>query len=47
LTAIATGVDDREQRDALLTLGCLHGTGDLYGDGLPDIIEHSRPAASA
>jgi EAL domain-containing protein (putative c-di-GMP-specific phosphodiesterase class I)/GGDEF domain-containing protein len=47
LTPIATGVDDKEQRDALLALGCGHGTGDLYADGLPDIIEHSRAAASA
>ena len=46
LTPIATGVDDQEQRDALLALGCRHGTGDLYGDVLPDIIEHSRAAIS-
>jgi EAL domain-containing protein (putative c-di-GMP-specific phosphodiesterase class I)/GGDEF domain-containing protein len=46
LTPIATGVDDQEQRDALLALGCRHGTGDLYGDVLPDIIEHSGAAAS-
>jgi EAL domain-containing protein (putative c-di-GMP-specific phosphodiesterase class I)/GGDEF domain-containing protein len=46
LTPIATGVDDQEQRDALLALGCRHGTGDLYGDVLPDIIEHSRAAAA-
>jgi EAL domain-containing protein (putative c-di-GMP-specific phosphodiesterase class I) len=45
LTPIATGVDDQAQRDALLALGCRHGTGDLYGDVLPDIIEHSRAAA--
>ena len=30
LTPIATGVDDAQQRDALLALGCRHGTGDLY-----------------
>jgi EAL domain-containing protein (putative c-di-GMP-specific phosphodiesterase class I)/GGDEF domain-containing protein len=47
LTPIATGVDDQEQRDALLALGCRHGTGDLYGDVLPDIIEHSRAHASS
>ncbi|GAC1465127.1 MAG: hypothetical protein PVSMB1_14950 [Gemmatimonadaceae bacterium] len=46
LIPIATGVDDQEQRDALLALGCRHGTGDLYGDALPDIIEHSRAVLS-
>jgi EAL domain-containing protein (putative c-di-GMP-specific phosphodiesterase class I)/GGDEF domain-containing protein len=46
LTPIATGVDDQEQRDALLALGCRHGTGDLYADGLPDIIEHPLAAAA-
>jgi EAL domain-containing protein (putative c-di-GMP-specific phosphodiesterase class I) len=30
LTPIAAGVDDREQRDALLELGCRVGSGDLY-----------------
>jgi predicted signal transduction protein with EAL and GGDEF domain len=34
LTPIATGVDDPEQRDALLALGCRLGSGDLYPDGL-------------
>jgi EAL domain-containing protein (putative c-di-GMP-specific phosphodiesterase class I)/GGDEF domain-containing protein len=29
-TPIATGVDDAAQRDALLELGCRHGSGDLY-----------------
>jgi EAL domain-containing protein (putative c-di-GMP-specific phosphodiesterase class I)/GGDEF domain-containing protein len=28
---IATGVDDAAQREALLELGCRHGSGDLYG----------------
>ena len=46
LTPIATGVDDREQRDALLALGCRHGTGDLYADRVPDIIETSRAVSS-
>jgi EAL domain-containing protein (putative c-di-GMP-specific phosphodiesterase class I)/GGDEF domain-containing protein len=32
LTPIATGVDDVQQRDALLELGCWFGLGDLYGD---------------
>ncbi|HEX2140509.1 MAG TPA: EAL domain-containing protein [Woeseiaceae bacterium] len=31
LTPIATGVDDDEQREALLELGCRYGLGDLYG----------------
>jgi EAL domain-containing protein (putative c-di-GMP-specific phosphodiesterase class I) len=30
LTPIATGVDTPELRDALLSLGCEHGSGDLY-----------------
>ena len=30
LTPIATGVDDEEQRQALLQLGCSQGMGDLY-----------------
>lgn len=29
---IATGVDDDAQREALLELGCRHGSGDLYGE---------------
>ena len=32
LTPIATGVDDIAQREALLELGCRHGSGDLYGE---------------
>jgi EAL domain-containing protein (putative c-di-GMP-specific phosphodiesterase class I)/GGDEF domain-containing protein len=32
LTPIATGVDDEEQRRALLELGCWQGSGDLYRD---------------
>jgi EAL domain-containing protein (putative c-di-GMP-specific phosphodiesterase class I) len=31
LTPIATGVDDENQRAALLDLGCRYGIGDLYG----------------
>jgi len=45
LTPIATGVDDQEQRAALLALGCRHGTGDLYQDAAPDIIDDSLAAA--
>jgi EAL domain-containing protein (putative c-di-GMP-specific phosphodiesterase class I) len=32
LTPIATGVDDEQQRRALLELGCCQGSGDLYRD---------------
>jgi len=37
LTPIATGVDEARQRDALLRLGCLQGSGDLFGSAA-DII---------
>jgi EAL domain-containing protein (putative c-di-GMP-specific phosphodiesterase class I) len=47
LTAIATGVDDGEQRSALLALGCMHGSGDLYRDAAPDIIPYAKAAESA
>jgi EAL domain-containing protein (putative c-di-GMP-specific phosphodiesterase class I) len=30
VTPIATGVDNAAQREALLELGCRHGSGDLY-----------------
>jgi EAL domain-containing protein (putative c-di-GMP-specific phosphodiesterase class I)/GGDEF domain-containing protein len=43
LTPIAAGVDDAEQRDALITLGCRQGSGDLYADAIPDL---SRAQAS-
>jgi EAL domain-containing protein (putative c-di-GMP-specific phosphodiesterase class I)/GGDEF domain-containing protein len=43
LTPIATGVDDQEQRDALLALGCRHGTGDLYPNAVSDITENAAP----
>ncbi|MDB6091887.1 MAG: hypothetical protein JWN85_4671 [Gammaproteobacteria bacterium] len=46
LTPIATGVDDQAQRDALLAIGCRHGTGDLYRAAAPDIIERARATAS-
>jgi EAL domain-containing protein (putative c-di-GMP-specific phosphodiesterase class I) len=42
LTPIATGVDDEEQRQALLVLGCRHGSGDLYREAAPDISRLSR-----
>jgi EAL domain-containing protein (putative c-di-GMP-specific phosphodiesterase class I) len=35
VTPIATGVDDVAQREALLELGCRHGSGDLYGATKP------------
>jgi EAL domain-containing protein (putative c-di-GMP-specific phosphodiesterase class I) len=47
LTAIATGVDDAEQRGALLTLGCGLGSGDLYRPAAPDIISPAKAARSA
>lgn len=37
LVPIATGVDDAETRDALLELGCTHGSGDLYRNSELDI----------
>ncbi len=46
LTPIATGVDNEEQRAALLALGCRHGTGDLYQTSTLDIIEDPLAAAS-
>jgi EAL domain-containing protein (putative c-di-GMP-specific phosphodiesterase class I)/GGDEF domain-containing protein len=46
LTAIATGVDDEAQRSALLALGCVHGSGDLYREAARDIIPHAEAAAS-
>ena len=36
LTPIATGVDARPVRDALLALGCRQGAGDLYPAAAPD-----------
>jgi EAL domain-containing protein (putative c-di-GMP-specific phosphodiesterase class I) len=30
LIPIATGIDDKEQRDSLAELGCQQGSGDLY-----------------
>ncbi len=44
LTPIATGVDDEQQRDALLELGCHYGLGDLYGD--IDLDETALPTAA-
>jgi EAL domain-containing protein (putative c-di-GMP-specific phosphodiesterase class I)/GGDEF domain-containing protein len=47
LTPIATGVDDREQRDALLALGCRLGSGDLFRSAASDITTAPRAAARA
>ncbi len=47
LTPIATGVDDAEQRDALLKLGCHYGMGDLYGGVDPNVSALSPAAESA
>lgn len=46
LVPLATGVDDRAQRDALVALGCRHGLGDFYRDAAPD-ISHALEAAAA
>jgi EAL domain-containing protein (putative c-di-GMP-specific phosphodiesterase class I) len=47
LTPIATGVDDEAQREALLGLGCRHGSGDLYQDALPDLLQLPRARRGA
>lgn len=41
VTPIAAGVDDAQQRDALLELGCRLGTGDLYTNQASDITERA------
>jgi EAL domain-containing protein (putative c-di-GMP-specific phosphodiesterase class I)/GGDEF domain-containing protein len=45
LTPIATGVDDAAQRDALLALGCRHGSGDLFGRSAEFDTAIMRPAS--
>src|SRR3984893_10781612 len=47
LTPIATGVDDPQQRDALLALGCRLGSGDLFRSAAADITAAPRAAARA
>jgi EAL domain-containing protein (putative c-di-GMP-specific phosphodiesterase class I) len=42
LAPIAMGVDDEEQRDALLSLGCGQGSGDLYRRAAPDISQFAQ-----
>ena len=45
LSPIATGVDNVAQRDALLALGCQHGSGDLYGRSSEFDTAIMRPAS--
>ena len=45
LTPIATGVDDPDQRQALLALGCRHGMGDLYEGPAPEATAATPSAA--
>jgi EAL domain-containing protein (putative c-di-GMP-specific phosphodiesterase class I)/GGDEF domain-containing protein len=45
LTPIATGVDDAAQRDALVALGCRHGSGDLFGRSAAFDTVIMRPAS--
>ena len=47
LTPIAIGVDNDAQRDALLELGCLYGSGDLYSSGASDLSKSHRNAKRA
>jgi EAL domain-containing protein (putative c-di-GMP-specific phosphodiesterase class I) len=50
LTPIAASVDEPAQRDILLALGCLQGSGDLYRDELippPDRVVGSRTVVTA
>ena len=47
VTPIATGVDDPEQREALLALGCRLGSGDLFRDAAAHIATPRRAAARA
>ena len=42
MTAIATGVDDPAQRQALLALGYRYGSGDVYQPAVPDIMKPYR-----
>jgi len=46
LTPIATGVDDQEQREQLLALGCRHGSGDIYQDAVPNMMKPYRAVVS-
>jgi EAL domain-containing protein (putative c-di-GMP-specific phosphodiesterase class I)/GGDEF domain-containing protein len=44
LIPIAMGVDDLEQREQLLALGCRHGSGDIFQDDVPNIMKPYRAA---
>jgi predicted signal transduction protein with EAL and GGDEF domain len=46
LTPIATGVDDQGQREHLLSLGCRHGSGDLYQEAVPNMMKPYRTVVS-
>ncbi len=46
LMPIATGVDDAETRDAILSFGCTYGSGDLYGDEELELTSSSSSAFS-
>jgi predicted signal transduction protein with EAL and GGDEF domain len=46
LTPIATGVDDQEQREQLLALGCRHGSGDIYQDAVPNMMKPYQAVVS-
>jgi EAL domain-containing protein (putative c-di-GMP-specific phosphodiesterase class I)/GGDEF domain-containing protein len=47
LTPIALGVDNDALREALLEMGCLHGSGDLYSSGASDLSKSRRSAKRA
>ena len=44
IVPMATGVDDEARRDALLTLGCREGSGDLFASAV-DALPHGRRAS--
>jgi predicted signal transduction protein with EAL and GGDEF domain len=46
LTPIATGVDDQRQREHLLSLGCRHGSGDIYQNAPPSRMKPYRTVVS-
>jgi EAL domain-containing protein (putative c-di-GMP-specific phosphodiesterase class I)/GGDEF domain-containing protein len=43
LTPMATGVDDKEQRNILAKSGCLQGSGDLYLESTSDAVSALKP----
>ncbi len=44
---IASGVDDDQQREALLALGCRHGSGDLYHASAANLVAGDRRSRRA